>query len=114
MLLILLDEGSLEARLLQFSLGLRGFGGVLHGADQGGGPAGVPTDGFRFLVQSYAPAPAGGAPGMTVGCDQPFVYRWPTWEVPTWYPERKPVIDSLGATFRSLGPTARPAPARQR
>ncbi len=76
---------------------------VLRGMDAGGGPAGVTTTGFNFVVASYDP----GAPNMgaRLGCgpgSEPFAYRWEPWEAPTWHQERKPLFDSMQATFRDL------------
>jgi hypothetical protein len=78
---------------------------VLHGADRSGGPTGIETDGFRFVVQSYDPTDRS-APGALLGCQDPFWYRWPGWEAPTWHAERKPVVDSLAAVFRAIGSRA--------
>lgn len=86
---------------------------VLHGMDAGGGPAGVATDGFRFVLQSYGPD---GAPGTTVGCGESgdaLSWTWAPWEEPTWHQERKPLFGAMQATFRTLGAPAR-LPARPR
>ncbi len=83
---------------------------VLSGMEEGGnGPGGVETDGFRFVVQSYDPkAPAGAA--SPLGCATPLQWTWPTWEVPTWHEEIKPLFAAMKATYRSItGPVARAA-----
>ncbi len=77
---------------------------ALRGMDSGGGPMGVVTDGFKFVVQSYDPT---GAPdsGVSLGCGpgvEPFAYQWQPWEAPNWYPERKPLFESMRATFRGI------------
>lgn len=79
---------------------------VLRGTQSDGrSPAGVETDGFRFAVASYDPAsPEEG--GTTLGCgegrDAPFLYAWPTWEVPRWHQEVKPVFGALQQTFAKI------------
>ncbi|HEU5218115.1 MAG TPA: tetratricopeptide repeat protein [Gemmatimonadales bacterium] len=83
---------------------------VLSGTDPGGrNPAGVTTEGFRFVVQSYDPrSPASG--GALIGCAAPLRWTWDTWEVPAWHEEIKPVFGAMQATFRAItGPVARPA-----
>ena len=78
---------------------------VLQGMDSGNGPAGVPTDGFRFVVQSYRPD---GAAGTTMGCGaggDPMPWTWATWEVPAWHEELKPLFGAMKTTFQSLGPS---------
>jgi hypothetical protein len=87
---------------------------VLHGTGPDGrSPAGVKTDGFRLVVQSYDPA--GNRPGTTLGCGPgpaPFHYTWAGWEAPRWHQELKPVFATMRETFRgisgplSLGPAA--------
>jgi hypothetical protein len=86
---------------------------VLRGMDTGGGPAGVTTDAFNFVVASYDPAnPAVG--GTRLGCGtgtEPFRYQWRPWEVPAWHQELKPLFDSMRTTLRDLSPVP-PGPAR--
>jgi hypothetical protein len=76
---------------------------VLRGMNAGGGPAGVTTDGFKFVVASYDPADP--VAGVRLGCQpgsEPFEYRWDPWEAPTWHQERKPLFDSMRAAFQDL------------
>ena len=79
---------------------------VLRGMDAGGRPAGVTTDGFKFVAASYDPAdPLRG--GSRLGCGsgiEPFTYRWQPWETPAWYQERKPLFESMRTTFQGLAP----------
>lgn len=77
---------------------------VLRGDPRTGKVAGVRTDGFRFLVQSYDPRrPAAPGDRLPVGTAGGFgaipTWRWPTWEEPRWYPELKPQFDSMRAAF---------------
>jgi hypothetical protein len=83
---------------------------VLQGMDPASGsPAGVPTDGFRFVVQSYAPTtPATG--GALLGCTTPLAWNWATWEIPSWHAEVKPVFRAMQSVFRSL--STPPPPSR--
>ena len=82
---------------------------VLGGADKGGGPEGVRTEGFHFVLQSYAPGAESKAP-RPIGCDAPgtsggpALWTWPTWEVPNWYPETKPLFESMRRTFNAITP----------
>jgi len=70
--------------------------------------SGAPTDGFRFVVESYNPAsPASGAerlpraPGNS-GFAVPATWTWPTWESPRWHPEVKPVFAEMRRTFAGI------------
>ncbi len=83
---------------------------VLHGMDSGNGPAGVTTEGFRFVLQSYRPD---GSAGMTIGCADggtPLPWTWAGWEEPTWHQERKPLFAAMQAVFQALGSPASPRP----
>ena len=90
-------------------------GVVLHGMDGDKMPAGVRTEGFRFVLQSYRPD---GSAGMTIGCadgGDPLPWTWTRWEEPTWHQERKPLFAAMQAVFRALGgPPPSPAGPRQR
>lgn len=77
---------------------------VLQGMDKASGsPAGETTDGFRFVVQSYAPG-APGTPGALLGCAAPLSWSWATWETPTWHAEVKPLFRAMREVFRELRP----------
>jgi hypothetical protein len=79
---------------------------VLHGTDNGV-VAGVVTDGFRFVVQSYAPEepargdrlPRGASPNEFGSIP---TYTWPTWDEPHWYPEVKPQFEAMRRTFGAI------------
>lgn len=88
---------------------------VLHGNAATGQVAGVRTDGFRFVVESYDPAnprtgvdrlPRGVAAGTFA---QPPLWSWPTWEVPAWHAEVKPLFGAMQRAFGSI-PEHPPAP----
>jgi hypothetical protein len=88
---------------------------VLRGARWTGKIAGVTTEGFRFVVQSFDPADPSGPGdrlprGATAGDfgDVP-TWSWPTWEEPRWYPELKPQFEMMRRTFGEI-PDA-PAPS---
>ncbi len=86
---------------------------VLQGMDAASGsPQGVATDGFRFVVQSYAPA-APGSGGALLGCAAPLAWSWSTWEAPSWHAEVKPLFRAMQEVFRGLSP-APPAPRSRR
>jgi len=83
---------------------------VLFGDERTGEIAGVPTDGFRFVVQSYDPrAPkAGGAwlvtrdgSAASTGALPP-LWTWRTWEVPQWHAEVKPLFGAMRTTFDQI------------
>jgi tetratricopeptide (TPR) repeat protein len=87
---------------------------VLQGRPGARDPEAVTTAGFRFVVQSYAPAapraggdrlPRGDAPGEF---GLPPRWRWPAWEQPAWHAEvKRPVFDALRATFTTIDDGAR-------
>ncbi len=82
---------------------------VLFGQSGAKLPLGVTTDGFRFVVESYDPSapqetlatrlPASGTSPSTVPFGAPPLWVWPTWEVPRWHAERKPVFDAMREAF---------------
>ena len=79
---------------------------VLHGSDAGE-VAGVVTDGFRFVVQSYAPEqPARGDRLPRSRAPNHFgavpTWSWPSWEEPRWYPELKPQFEVMRRTFAAI------------
>jgi hypothetical protein len=73
-----------------------------------GKATGAATDGFRFVVESYDPAnPRGGGdhlPRGTVssGFADPPTWTWPTWEIPQWHSEIKPVFSAMQRTFAGI------------
>ena len=82
---------------------------VLYGNPATGKVAGVPTDGFRFIVESYDPTrpqspgdklPRGAASSNTFG--NPVTWTWPTWESPQWYAEVKPLFAAMQKTFAAI------------
>lgn len=81
---------------------LRGLNGDL----KRGTPAGITTDGFRFIVESYDPsAPASGRGERLPGRSRtvlPPLWTWPTWETPRWYEEVKPLFEAMRQTFGKL------------
>src|SRR5205085_11056615 len=80
---------------------------VLRGG-KAGEVAGVPTDGFRFVVQSYDPAtPASSGDKMPNGktpsaFGAPPLWSWPTWDEPRWYPELKPQFETMRRVFAEI------------
>jgi hypothetical protein len=80
---------------------------VLRGS-QSGDIAGVTTDGFRFVVESYDPSHprAGGdhlpngSPGTAFG---PLpTWSWQSWEEPRWYEELKPQFETMRRAFADI------------
>lgn len=83
---------------------------ALHGVRGPREPRGRVTDGFRFVLQAYAPGT--GRSGATAAAP-PVVtplWTWPTWETPRWYAERKPLFEAMRETFARIpdsGPSDR-------
>ncbi|CAN5900463.1 hypothetical protein BH11GEM1_BH11GEM1_19080 [soil metagenome] len=81
---------------------------VLFGNAATGEIAGARTDGFRFVVESYDPAdPRAGADHMPHGRSPnlfaaPTLWTWPTWEVPTWHAEVKPLFGAMQRAFAGI------------
>jgi hypothetical protein len=79
---------------------------VLRGGDKGN-VAGVVTDGFRFVVESYDPRdvtrsdrlPRGRAPNEFGVVP---TWTWKTWEEPRWYPELKPQFETMRRVFGEI------------
>jgi tetratricopeptide (TPR) repeat protein len=86
---------------------------VLFGPPGARDPEGVITPGFRFIVESFDPA----APAASVGerlprasgggagaaaFAMPPLWSWPTWEVPRWHAERKPLFEAMRETFARI------------
>ena len=69
---------------------------------------GAPTDGFRFVVESYDPSrPGSGGDTLPRGAgaarfaDIP-TWTWPTWETPQWHAEIKPLFNAMQRTFGTI------------
>jgi hypothetical protein len=80
---------------------------VLFGNTDAGEALGAATDGFRFVVESYDPAtPEGGADhlprGTSSGFADPPTWTWPTWEIPQWHSEVKPLFAAMKRTFKAI------------
>jgi hypothetical protein len=76
---------------------------VLYGDAASGEVAGVTTDGFRIVVESYDPrAPYTAADRLPNGDALPVTWIWKGWEAPRWYPEIKPVFETMQRTFAAL------------
>lgn len=80
---------------------------VLFGRAGARDPEGVTTEGFRFVVESFAPGAAPvSADRLPRGASAPFaappVWRWPGWESPRWYAERKPLFEAMREAFASI------------
>jgi hypothetical protein len=67
-----------------------------------------PTDGFRFVVESYDPSsPRSGGDVLPRGAgDAKFAdiptWTWPTWEAPQWHAEIKPLFASMQRAFGAI------------
>lgn len=80
---------------------------VLYGMTATRDPAGVRTDGFRFVVMSYDPQhPATSGVRLPAGAGNTFavppLWTWPTWETPRWYAEVKPVFAAMRDAFSEI------------
>jgi hypothetical protein len=69
---------------------------------------GVPTDGFRFVVESYDPSkPANGGDKLPLRvsgsdfADAP-LWTWAPWESPQWHAEVKPVFGAMQSAFKGI------------
>ncbi|HEY2856537.1 MAG TPA: hypothetical protein VGJ18_27080 [Gemmatimonadaceae bacterium] len=80
---------------------------VLHGS-RSGEVAGVKTDGFRFVVESYDPhhphqsgdrLPNGATAGSFGALP---TWSWREWEEPRWYPELKPQFETMRRAFADI------------
>jgi hypothetical protein len=70
--------------------------------------AGAPTDGFRFVVESYDPSnpgatadnmPRGAGPGKFA---DPPTWSWMPWETPQWHAEIKPLFGAMQRAFAGI------------
>jgi hypothetical protein len=80
---------------------------VLFGNTAAGEAIGATTDGFRFVVESYDPAqPQTGGDHLPRGASTAFAdpptWTWPTWEIPQWHSEIKPVFAAMQRTFAGI------------
>jgi tetratricopeptide (TPR) repeat protein len=79
---------------------------VLFGSRNGKDPAGVVTEGFRFVVQSYDPSSSSAAgdilPRGSSGFSLPPLWTWQAWETPRWHERIKPLFESMRATFGAI------------
>jgi hypothetical protein len=80
---------------------------VLFGNTTVGEGIGAPTDGFQFVVESYDPArPQGGADHLprstSSGFADPPTWTWPTWEIPQWHSEVKPLFAAMQRAFAAI------------
>jgi Tfp pilus assembly protein PilF len=80
---------------------------VLFSNTSDGKVQGAPTDGFRFVVESYDPSrPSSGdtlprGAGATRFADTP-TWTWPSWETPQWHAEIKPLFSEMQRTFGTI------------
>lgn len=84
---------------------------VLRGKRWTGDIAGMVTDGFRFVVQSFDPSdPSRPGDRLPRGADESSfgdvpTWSWNPWEEPRWYPELKPQVEAMRRTFGAIAPT---------
>ena len=84
---------------------------VLYGDAESGEVAGEPTDGFRFVVQSFNPRePLNGGERLPRSDAQIETWSWRAWEEPRWHAEVKPVFATMQAVFAALGATRAATP----
>jgi hypothetical protein len=89
---------------------------VLYGDAETGEVAGVETDGFRFVVQSFDPRAPGSSGNRLPNANTAVpTWSWTMWEVPRWHAELKPAFETMQRTFEALlGAPATADPADQR
>jgi tetratricopeptide (TPR) repeat protein len=81
---------------------------VLFSNTSGGNVSGAPTDGFRFVVESYDPSnPRSGGDNLPRGAGtskfaDPPTWSWPPWETPQWHAEVKPLFAAMQRTFAGI------------
>ncbi|HEY1953854.1 MAG TPA: hypothetical protein VGG76_13700, partial [Gemmatimonadaceae bacterium] len=80
---------------------------VLFGNPATGKPASATTDGFRFVVESYDPSTKSAGETLPRGlrsmrAAEVATWTWPTWEVPQWHAEVKPVFGAMQKAFGSI------------
>jgi hypothetical protein len=70
--------------------------------------AGAPTDGFRFVVESYDPSnPRATGDNMPRGADpgkfaDPPTWTWMPWETPQWHAQIKPLFGAMQRAFAGI------------
>jgi len=80
---------------------------VLRGTKEGE-VAGIETDGFRFVIQSYDPSkPSGAGDRLPRGSSSSVfgavpVWSWAKWEEPRWYAELKPQFEAMRRVFGAI------------
>jgi hypothetical protein len=90
---------------------------VLHGSNKGE-VAGVATEGFRFVVESYDPArPTASGDRLPNGAGARSwgsvpLWSWPSWEEPRWYEQFKPQFETMRRAFADI-PNAPVTPSVQ-
>jgi hypothetical protein len=81
---------------------------VLFGNPSTGKVAGVATDGFRFVVESFDPSnPTSGMDRLprsvtSSGFGELPTWTWPTWETPQSYAEVKPLFAAMQRAFAAI------------
>ncbi|MGH7710824.1 MAG: hypothetical protein ACREOG_06045, partial [Gemmatimonadaceae bacterium] len=76
---------------------------VLYGDAATGEVAGVSTDGFRFVAQSFDPQdPSRHGAQLPNAAEEIRTWQWQPWEEPTWYAEVKPAFATMQAVFAAL------------
>jgi hypothetical protein len=81
---------------------------VLAGNTADGKVSGAPTDGFRFVVESYDPSnPRSSGDRLPRGAGtssfaEPSTWSWLPWETPQWHTEIKPLFGAMQRTFAGI------------
>jgi hypothetical protein len=81
---------------------------VLYGDAATGEVDGAVTDGFQFVVESYNPSsPQSGSDVLPRGTGAARfavipTWTWPTWEVPQWHSEIKPLFGAMKRAFDGI------------
>jgi hypothetical protein len=81
---------------------------VLRGNSRTGEVAGIRTDGFRFIIESYDPTRPGEVGDRLPRGPRPDsfgavpTWTWPTWQEPRWYAEPKPQFETMRRAFGAI------------